>query len=223
MSHVTIFDCEYLTAEGAMNSRWCGPHDPDPCVAQIGSVKLSLEPGFKVLDTQSLLIRTVDRLGKGTDLDPYFVELTGIDNSQIENEGISLEEALAEFDRFSGGSSFWSWGKDELNLLAVSCYVAEIKPLIPAHRFGNAMELLLRAGLPREDVLKTTSGELADTFGLKGSPRRHHDAVDDAMSIALSLQHLLLKGRLAPEDFFRAPPLPIRLNGTPAQQSPAEL
>jgi DNA polymerase III epsilon subunit-like protein len=223
MSHITIFDCEYLTAEGAMNNRWCGPHDPDPCVAQIGSVKLSLEPDFKVLDTQSLLIRTVDRLGKYTGLDPYFTNLTGIDSTQIENEGIPLKEALEEFDRFSGNSSFWSWGKDELNLLAISCYIAEIKPVIPAHRFGNAMELLLKAGIAREDVLKTTSGELADYFKLTGLPRRHHDALDDAMSIALSLQHLLLKGQLSPEDFFRPLPIPKSLNGAPAQQSATEL
>lgn len=223
MTHVTIFDCEYLTAEGAMKSNWCGPHNPDPCVVQIGAVKLSLEPEFKVLETQNLLIKTVDRLGNKTELDPYFVNLTGIDDRQIENKGTPLREALEAFDAFSDGSSFWSWGKDELNLLAVSCYIAGIEPMIPAHRFGNAMELMLKAGLPRQDVLSTASGQLADYFKLTGLPRRHHDAVDDAMSIALSLQHLLKDGRLAPEDFFRAQPISSALNGVPASHSAVEL
>jgi hypothetical protein len=29
-------------------------------------------------------------------------------------------------DRFSEGARFWSWGKDELNMVAISCYVAGI-------------------------------------------------------------------------------------------------
>lgn len=206
MTHITVFDCEYLTAEGAMQSRWCGPHDPDPCVAQIGSVRLSLDPGYEILETQSLLISTVDRLGRQSILDPYFIDLTGIQPARIEREGIPLEEALRAFSTFSEGGSIWSWGKDELNLLAVSCYIANVTPIIPAHRFGNAMEILMKAGLTREATLKTTSGELADFYKLPGLPRRHHDALDDAMSIALALQHLLRVGKLSPEDFSKPAP-----------------
>ena len=54
MSHAIVFDCEFLTAEGAPMRFWCGPHDPDPVIAQIGLVKLGLEEGFEVLDTRRL-------------------------------------------------------------------------------------------------------------------------------------------------------------------------
>jgi len=200
-THAVIFDCEYLTAEGAMRRQWCGPLDPDPCVVQIGAVKLSLDPGFELSGTFQVLIRTRDRFGTNCELDPYFTELTGIGQQTVEKEGIGLAEALGGFDRFSEGGDFWSWGKDELSLLAISCYVERIAPPIPARRFGNASGLLLKAGMPYADLQKTTSGHLADYFQIEGSGRRHHDALDDAMSVALSLQHLLRTGRLQPEDF----------------------
>lgn len=201
MAHAIIFDCEFLTAPGAMNRRWCGPLDPDPSVAQIGAVKLSLEPEFSVLETFSTFILTTDRFGAKTEVDPFFTELTGITQQQIETHGISLAEALDRFDRFAEGSSFWSWGKDEMTLLAISCYVEGLTPSIPADRFGNACGLLLKAGMPYADLQTTTSGGLADYFGIASAQRRHHDALDDAMSVAITLQHFLGNGGLRPDDF----------------------
>lgn len=201
MAHAIVFDCEFLTVPGAMNRRWCGPLDPDPSVAQIGAVKLSLEPGFAVQDTFSILIRTNDRFGAAMEVDPFFTELTGIAQQQIEKTGVGLAEALHRFGRFADGGTFWSWGKDELTLLAISCYVEGLAPPIPAERFGNACGLLLKAGMPYADLQVTTSGALAGYFGLESAGRRHHDALDDAMSVAITLQHFLGTGRLRPQDF----------------------
>ncbi len=54
-----------------------------------------------------------------------------------------------------------------------------------------------------------TSGRLAEYFGLETSDGRQHDALDDAMSVAVSLQHLLRNEKLTAEDF--ALPLAVRL------------
>ena len=196
MRHAIIFDCEFLTAPGAMARGWCGPLDPDPSVVQIGAVKLSLEADYPILDTHSTLIQPRDRFGGRPTLDPFFIELTGITQQAVDQEGISHAEALRRLDDFSEGASLWSWGKDELTLLAISCYVEGIATLIPASRFGNACGLLLNAGMPYDILQKTTSGELADYYGVQGTARRHHDALDDAMSVTLTLQHLLRTGRL---------------------------
>ena len=51
MDHTVIYDCEFLTAEGAPQRFWCGPHDPDPVIAQIGLVKVGLSDTFPILDT----------------------------------------------------------------------------------------------------------------------------------------------------------------------------
>lgn len=201
MTHAILFDCEFLTATGAMSRLWGGPRDPDPTVAQIGAVKLSLEPGFAIVSEFQVLIDSRDRHGRKVPLDPFFTELTGIDQVAVDRDGIAMAEALAQFERFAGDATLWSWGKDEFYLYAISCYVAGLSPALPPQRFGNATVLALNAGMPEADLLKTNSGRLADYFGLEGSARRQHDALDDAMSVALSLQYLLREDRLAPEDF----------------------
>jgi DNA polymerase III epsilon subunit-like protein len=196
-----LFDCEYLTAHGAMGRQWGGPLDPDPSVAQIGAVRLSLEPDYEILETFNVLIAPRTRHGRKAALDPFFTELTGIDKASVDDTGIPLAKALHRFEAFAGEDSIWSWGKDELHLFAISCYVEGFAPKLPIQRFGNAAGLVLLAGMPYADLVKTTSGRLADYFQLDRMKRREHDALDDAMSIAVSLQHLLRAGRLAPSDF----------------------
>lgn len=197
----TIFDCEYLTANGAMKRYWAGPTDPDPLVAQIGAVNLSLEGDFPILGAERIYIRPQDRFGDVLDLDPFFTELTGISQEEMDQRGISLTEALTRLDAFSAGAKLWSWGKDELNLLGITCFIAGIAPPMAAYRFGNAKSLMVRAGMSLDDIEKTTSGQLARHFAIPHDDHRHHDALDDARSIALTLQHLLKAGRLAPREF----------------------
>ncbi|MEP2703479.1 MAG: exonuclease [Roseibium sp.] len=205
MSHVIIFDCEYMTADGAMGRLWTGPVDPDPIVVQIGAVKLSIEDNYSVLATERIFIRPMDRLGKPLALDPYFVELTGISQDLMDQECVPLEDALHQFNSFAADAPFWSWGKDELNLLSISCFIAGITPMIPAHRFGNARALLLKTGMSQDDIMATNSGQLAEQFGIAMSARQHHDALNDATSVALVLQHFLKSGQLVTDDFARPP------------------
>ncbi|ESY75122.1 exonuclease [Mesorhizobium sp. LNHC221B00] len=187
-----IFDCEFLCLEGSQLRFWCAAHDPDPVIAQIGAVKLGLEDDFPLLGTHKGYIRPVDRFGRRYALDPFFTKLTGITEEDVETEGRALGEALAEIDRFSSGARLWSWGKDELNMIAISCFVAGIQPSIPATRFDNAVKLLIAAGMPIEDLARTPSNKLADYYGVEHPPLHGHDALDDAVSLAYTLQHLML-------------------------------
>ena len=196
-----IFDCEFLSAEGALRRLWCGPYDPDALVVQIGAVKLELTGDFGIGDAFDTLVVPRDRHGRRCTIDPYLTTLTGIADDMIDASGVELQTALNRFADYAGGLSLWSWGKDELSMLATSCYVAGIAPPIPASRFDNACKLLLRGGMPYEDIQKTPSSGLASYFGLDGVSLRAHNAVDDARSIALVLQHLLRSGRLTAADF----------------------
>jgi hypothetical protein len=196
-----LFDCEFLCLEGSQRRFWCAAHDPDPVIAQVGAVKLGLERDFPILDTFRKYVRPVDRHGKQYALDPFFTELTGITEENIEGEGVSLKEALADFDAFSDGATCWSWGKDELNMVAISCYVAGIPSPIPASRFDNAVKLLLAAGMPVEDLARTRSNKLADYYQVQHPPLRGHDALDDALSVSYTLQYLLKCGQLKVEAF----------------------
>lgn len=203
MKTAIIFDCEFLCLEGSQCRFWCAAHDPDPVIAQIGAIKLGLEDDFPLLGKHKAYIRPVDRFGQRFALDPFFTKLTGITEEDLEAEAVTLGEALADVDRFSGGARFWSWGKDELNMIAISCYVAGIQPSIPATRFDNAVKLLIAAGMPIEDLARTPSNKLADYYGVEHPPLQGHDALDDALSVTYTLQHLMKIGKLRPDTFDR--------------------
>lgn len=199
MQTVVIYDCEFLTADGAMQRFWSGPFDPDPVLAQIGAVRLGLAGDFAILDRFSVFVRPVDRAGASVSVDPHFTELTGITQATLDRDGIALADALLEFDAFSEGAPLWAWGKDEFFALAISCYVAVIPPPIPATRFHNVTRLMLAAGMPYEDVKRTRSNALAAYFGVDPGGLAAHDGLDDALSITYAVQHLLRAGRLSPE------------------------
>jgi DNA polymerase III epsilon subunit-like protein len=203
MKAAIVFDCEFLCVHGSPSRFWCGPHDPDPVVAQIGAVKLGLEGDFPLLETYRAYVQPIDRFGNRYTLDPFFTQLTGVTQDDMQTKGLPLQESLAGLDRFSGGARFWSWGKDELNLLATSCYIAGIPAPIPAHRFDNAVKLVIAAGMPIEDIEKTRSSQLADYYGVEHPPLQKHDALDDALSVAYALQHLLTTAKLRPYIFDR--------------------
>lgn len=183
---------------GRQRRFWCGPRDPDPVIAQIGAVKLSLVGQFPIVETHKSYVRPIDRFGQQFAIDPFFTRLTGVSEEDIASRGVSLTQALQDVDRFSDGERFWSRGKDELNMVAISCYVEGVTPVIPARRFDNAVRLLLAAGMPAEDVAKTPSNKLADYFGIAHPPLQSHDALDDTLSVAYTLQHLLRLQKLAP-------------------------
>lgn len=203
MPDAVIFDCEFLTTADAPMRFWCGPHDPDPIVVQIGAVKLSLEGDFAIAGTRRLHIKPVGRNGQPLPLDPFFTKLTGITEATLAEWGTSLEHALNAFEVFAGTARLWSWGKDELNLMAISCYVAGVAPPLHAAQFGNACDLLLAAGMPYDDLKQTRSNTLAAYFGLEFPALRAHDALDDALSVAHVLQHLLQAQRLDPAELDR--------------------
>ncbi|MDE1995847.1 MAG: exonuclease domain-containing protein [Rhizobiaceae bacterium] len=203
MKTAIIFDCEFLCLEGSQRRFWCAAHDPDPVIAQIGAVKLSLEGDYALLDTYKAYVRPIDRFGNRYALDPFFTELTGITEENLQFEGVELSDALAGLDRFSEGARFWSWGKDELNMVAISCYVAGVEPSIPAYRFDNAVKLLLAAGMPVEDLARTPSNKLADYYHVEHPALRGHDALDDALSVSYTLQYLLRSGKLQADVFTR--------------------
>jgi hypothetical protein len=200
MKHALIFDCEFLTAEGAPSRFWCGPFDPDPVVAQIGVVKIGLTEDFPLLDTLNIYVVPRNRFGERVPLDPLFTRLTGITEEAIEEQGVTLTAALEQTSAFASGAKFWSWGKDEFNMIAISCYVEGLQPPIPATQFGNACQLLLKAGMPYDDIKQTRSNTLADYYQLDHPPLRGHDALDDARSVAYVVQHLLRQGLLKPVD-----------------------
>ncbi len=191
-----IFDCEFLTAPGAPQRFWCGPEDPDPTIVQIGAVKIEVTQDAEIVEEFECLVSPKDRTGNPVMLSELFTRLTGISQEQVDKKGRPLAEGLAAFEAFSGGAHFWSWGKDEFNLLAISCYVAGIAAPIPVTRFGNAASLVRLAGVAPEDIHTLRSNTITDFFDLPRPERPGHDALGDAQSVTLVLQHLIRTKKL---------------------------
>jgi inhibitor of KinA sporulation pathway (predicted exonuclease) len=199
MRSAVIFDCEFLASENSQKRFWCCPYDPDPVIVQIGAVKIDLEKiDLPVLDTLKLYIQPQNRNNTKQTLDPFFTKLTGVTQRQIDEEGIPLSSALEQMNQFSEGGMFWSWGKDEMNMMAISCYVAGINPIIPVQRFENITKFFLKSGMPYEDLLNTRSSGLASYYGIDTSALKAHDALDDTLSIVYALQHLCHTGKADP-------------------------
>lgn len=199
VSEAILFDCEFLSADGAPRRFWCGPNDPDPTVVQIGAVRLGLTASFPVIDVFKAVIRPTDRLGAAVSPDPAFTALTGLSNADLAG-GQELAVALQDFAAFCGQARIWSWGKDELNLMAITPYIAGIAATVPAQQFGNACTLLIKAGVPLDVVQNLRSHTLCAHFGLTPPAGHAHDAVHDAMSLAVVMQHLLISARLLAAD-----------------------
>ena len=68
MRFAVLYDCEYLTMEGAQRRYWAGPLDPDPIVVQIGAVRLGLEGDFPILETEKIYVTPIDRFGRACGL-----------------------------------------------------------------------------------------------------------------------------------------------------------
>jgi len=79
--------------------------------------------------------------------------------------------------------------------------VAGVQPSIPAHRFDNAVKLVIAAGMTITDLAWMRSNMLADYFGVEHPPIQAHDALSDALSVAYAPQHLLGTGNLHPNAF----------------------
>ncbi|MGV3490055.1 MAG: 3'-5' exonuclease [Devosia sp.] len=201
MLQAVIYDCEFLTNEDAPRRFWMGPRDPDPVIAQIGAARLSLEGNFDIVGETRIHVRPVDRFGAPYALHPFFTQLTGISEDTLAEKGVSLSAALDELEAFSNGALFWSWGKDELNMLGISCFIAGVPATIPARRFDNVCKLVLKAGMPQEDLNRVRSNTVADYYGVEHPALRGHDALDDALSVTYALQHLLRTGKLTAQHF----------------------
>lgn len=201
MSNIVVYDCEYLTREGAMGRLWSHHADPDPIVVQIGAVLLDLANNANIIDEIKIYINPEDRHGARYQLDPYFIDLTGITENDITRDAVDLASALDQLDTFSRGANFWSWGKDELFALGVSCFLRGIPPPICPGRFGNLKRAMHQAGMPEADIKSTSSGEIAEYFGVGSASLSKHDGLDDAISLARAVGHLIRKGHLSAQCF----------------------
>ena len=93
---ITIFDLEYTAWECSMARSWLTPGEYRE-VVQIGAVRLDAD-SFQVQAEFDVLIRP--RFNPR--LSPYFENLTGISNAQLESRGVDFRTGYDRFLAFAG-------------------------------------------------------------------------------------------------------------------------
>lgn len=192
---IVLYDLEYTSWPGCQERGW-GPGQHREIV-QIGAVLCDFpaagEP--RVVRQLSLLTRPVIN----PVLSEYFVNLTRIDQRQVDAEGVSIRKGLRTLHNFSGGAPCYSYGNDfdvilenlvlqgieDADLLRWGSQHFDLRPTLEAHEI---------------DTSQYTSGTVHDALGLAmpGGVRGAHDALHDCMSMFVTLAHVLSASRKPP-------------------------
>jgi inhibitor of KinA sporulation pathway (predicted exonuclease) len=177
-SGLIVFDLEYTTWEGALARNWNRPGEHRE-VVQIGAVRLD----GTLTETASLSLLVRPRVNPI--LSDYFINLTGISQSQIEEHGIPFPTALARFVDFAGDLPFASNGPDDMVLMENCRLCAVDFPF--AGRCHNLSGLFAEKLGGGHHVVSSTLPAKLETEATGAA----HDGLADARAVALTLRRLV--------------------------------
>ncbi|MGC8533918.1 MAG: exonuclease domain-containing protein [Rhizomicrobium sp.] len=178
-----VFDLEFTSWAGALKGRWLAPGQFKE-VVQIGAVRLD-GSSLTELATCNLLVRP--RLNP--ELSDYLVQLTGISNARIAQEGVDFVPAYQAFIDFCADGTACAFGRDDLVLAEnLTLYGLRTEPTL--RRYFNIAEWL------RANGIETKGRHACDVGPLCGAEfvGQRHDALDDARSVAAGIRALVRKG-----------------------------
>lgn len=188
MPHITIFDLEYTAWECSMARSWLTPGQFRE-VVQIGAVRLDAN-SFAILDEFDVLVRP--RFNAG--LSPYFENLTGITNAELQTRGVDFAPAYDRFLAFAGDGPIAAFGRDE-QVLEENLRLYGIADASPLPLFYDLRGWFAVQGV---DPRGRHSCDIAPALGLTVTGRGHN-ALDDAKSLAASMEAIAMRGaRLRP-------------------------
>lgn len=179
LPEVILFDLEYTAWEGSQERNWSGDNEFRE-VVQIGAIKIETET-FTELDSFSWFVKPL----KNPTLSKYFKDLTGVNQEQVDLEGVKLESMLDNFKKWCGTLPIYSFGGDE-GVLKENIQLLGIDFSFQAFNFNDVRELFNKYGVNAEDYMSST---ITEAFGVK-SPYKGHDALNDSRTIALGLKLL---------------------------------
>ncbi len=186
-----VFDTEYIADKGLKEEGFCGWQNRE--IIQIAALKI--DNNLEVLDRMNLYI--LPKLHN--EVPKYFVELTGISNESIRDNGIVFEEAYARFKKFVGNddcySHSWDDGEEADGIV--------MKEMLSIHKIEeeNHLKYCNIAGWFKRkyvenniNVNKQSSGEIATILGhkeeLEDLGLKVHNAFYDVYSILIGLRVL---------------------------------
>jgi inhibitor of KinA sporulation pathway (predicted exonuclease) len=184
---ITVFDLEYTAWECSMARHWLEPGQYKE-VVQIGAVKLDGRD-LSILGEFDLLVRP--RINPV--LSSYFEALTGITNDAVAARGVDFADAYARFADFAADGPIMAFGHDEW-ILEENLRLYGITEFRALPRFADLRSWFAACNIDPRGML---SCEIAPSLGLKVSGRAHN-ALDDARSMALSMEEMVKRGAVRP-------------------------
>lgn len=176
-----VFDTEWTSWPGFMESGWSQPGRYTEIV-QVGAVACLPHESFREVRAFECLVKPV----YNPELSRYFTDLTGIDQTRLDREGLGFADMMERFRAFCGNQpvDFASFGRDDM-VIEKNCAYRDVPLTVDFASLTNVNRLLVERGLITKG--HTLSGLLHD-LGLwpGGEP---HDAVADARGLAALLRH----------------------------------
>ncbi len=182
-----ILDMEWTSWEGAWKRGWSGPGEFREIV-QIGMVIVANTPELEELRALQVLVKPI----LNPILSAYFMDLTGISQSDVDENGVALMDAMAAMQQSLKGPSIsiLSNGRDG-KYLRENCEKVGIDFIFERQRFLN-----IRADISsflNVHADQFTSSDLPMHFGF-APPGTAHDAVADCRCIAGALRIMRAAG-----------------------------
>lgn len=186
-----LFDLECTTWEGAIARDWSAPGEHRE-VIQMGAI-LTETDRFSKLSTFKVLVKPkINPI-----LSDYCIELTGITQQQIDQEGIDFPKFLQMFFEWCADSDLYCFDSKpygarlfDRDVLMENCELLGIKFPFVLSRFHNINEVFTQYGYTVKQ-----SGSAPEAFGIEISSRIH-DALNDAGGLLIALKALSEKNRL---------------------------
>lgn len=181
---IIICDTEYYSDEG-----WNKRHNEDLPreIIQIGALKIDART-LAIIDSFDILVKpTVHKR-----LCPYIRDLTGINQQQMDAEGVALPVAFQRFHAFMDGGLFASYG-DDWQMFMQTMRLNEMSVIELPDRL-NLRGWFNQHAPETKDV---NSGRLAEVMGVRPTCNEH-SALADCYSIIDAMRHLVQQGKPNP-------------------------
>lgn len=182
---IVIFDIEFWSDEGVAARRWASRNEHSDII-QCGAVLFNTKTLKNVK-----IFKCLVKLETHQNLSEYIIDLTGITQKEIDEEGIHFRSFLSEFQKFCGDYEIYCFDSNidrsrvfDLDILMRNCKTHEIKFPFENSRFHNINRIFHENGFEVKQ-----SGEIPLAFGLEIA-YRPHDALNDVIGIIIGLKEL---------------------------------
>ena len=192
MTPFILYDTEFTAWPGSQQCNWSREGEYKE-VIQLAALKVQIADN-KLIQLSSLNVLV--RPNRNPKLSDYIKELTGIEQSLIDDHGIDFESCAKQFMEFNelGSIRCFSWGSDR-KILAENYRLNGLEWDYHPQTFVDLKHRLFQLGL---DYRKVPSGGLANAVDVE-LEGHIHNALYDVKSIAAFLNELILTEKLSVE------------------------